>query len=260
MCTMTWFVNDDGYDLFFNRDERLTRSRALPPTIQNHANEDSSIGYISPTDVDAGGTWIAANEYGITVCLLNHYQFEQIETYKNWTSRGEIVRQFSNITELVEAQHMFDSMSLEDYRAFRMFIIEPTGNNLLMVWDGHQARIEQNVTMPKSSSSVDAKNVKALRKQLFVDMELDTSKSAEQYIAYHSSHMPSRSKDSVCMHRKDAQTVSLSHVRIASGEISFRYADGSPCEVPLSDAITLPLISQGTAAPTLQMRVATAAS
>ncbi len=242
MCTMTWFVHDDGYDLFFNRDERLTRSRALLPTIQHHNNVDRDISYISPTDVDAGGTWIATNEHGLTVCLLNHYQFEQIETYKNWTSRGAIVRQFSNITELVQAKSMFESMVLEDYRAFRMFIIEPSGDNLLLVWDGHKARIEHNASVPKSSSSVDAKNVKALRKKLFVDLELDKSESAEQYIAYHSSHLPNRSKDSVCMHRKDAQTVSLSHVRVANGEISFRYADGPPCEVALSDAITLPLV------------------
>lgn len=244
MCTMTWFVNQDGYDLFFNRDERLTRSRALPPSIQTHSSSGDTIDYISPTDVDAGGTWIAVNEYGVTVCLLNHYQFEQIETYKKWISRGEIVRRFSKVITLQDSQKIFEGMSLEDYRAFRMFIIEPAGNNRLMVWDGHQARVERNVTMPKSSSSVDAKHVKALRKQLFVDLELDTSTSVEQYIAYHSSHSPSRSKDSVCMHRDDAQTVSLSHVSVANGVVSFRYADGSPCEVPLSEPISLVLSPQ----------------
>ena len=241
MCTMTWFVNEDGYDLFFNRDERLTRSRALLPTIQAHESSEEKLSYISPTDADAGGTWIATNELGITVCLLNHYQFEQIETYKNWISRGEIVRTFSAITELAQAEVMFKRMNLDDYRAFRMFIIEPRGENRLMVWDGHAARIERNVTMPKSSSSVDAKYVKALRKQLFVDLNLDESKSADDYIQYHSSHQPSRSKDSVCMHRDDAQTVSLSHVRVNAVQIAFRYADGSPCEVELSEPVCLPM-------------------
>ena len=28
---------------------------------------------IAPIDADGGGTWIAANERGLTVCLLNHY-------------------------------------------------------------------------------------------------------------------------------------------------------------------------------------------
>jgi len=238
---MTWFVNEDGYDLFFNRDERLTRRRAALPSVQSHVNPEGDLSYISPTDADAGGTWIATNEFGITVCLLNHYQFEQIETYKKWTSRGEIVRRFSNIVKLDEAKRLFEAMSLDNYRAFRMFIIEPSGDNALMVWDGHAARVERNITMPKSSSSVDAQRVKALRKQLFVNMALTGSRSARDYIDYHSSHLPSRSKESVCMHREDAQTVSLSHIKVTSREIAFRYADGSPCEVPLSEPIILPL-------------------
>ncbi len=241
MCTMTWFVNHDGYDLFFNRDERLTRRRALLPSVQKHELNSGGLTYISPTDADAGGTWIATNDMGITVCLLNHYQFEQIETYKNWISRGEIVRTFSAVLDLNQAETMFSGMVLDDYRAFRMFIIEPNGENRLMVWDGHTARIERNVKMPKSSSSVDAKRVKASRKQLFVDMGLDKSKSAEEYIKYHSSHHPSRSKDSVCMHREDAQTVSLSHVKVTSEGVFFSYADGPPCEVPLSEPLFIPL-------------------
>lgn len=241
---MTWFVNDDGYELFFNRDERLTRRRASLPFVQKHSLVTGDISYVSPTDADAGGTWIASNEYGVTVCLLNHYQFEQIETYKKWISRGEIVRQFSSVIALHDAERMFDEMNLEDYRAFRMFMIEPNGHNRLMVWDGHAARIESNVTKPKSSSSVDAKNVKSLRRKLFLDMKLDNSASAEDYIRYHSSHQPSCSKDSVCMHREDAQTVSLSHVKVDVKSVSFRYADGSPCEVELSGPTVLALREQ----------------
>ncbi len=255
MCTMTWFVNEGGYELFFNRDERLTRSRALPPSVQASADslQEQGVTYISPTDSDAGGTWIASNEYGVTVCLLNHYQFEQIESYKNWVSRGEIVREFSRITELSQAELLFKDMVLDDYRAFRMFIITPNGENRLFVWDGHLARIERNVTKPKSSSSVDAKNVKAQRKQLFSDLNLADSKSSQDYINYHSSHTPDRSKNSVCMHREDAQTVSMSHVTVTPEQVAFRYADGSPCEVSLSDAVVLPL--RETSVPVLKLAV-----
>ena len=33
MCTVSWIRNADGYDLQFNRDERLTRTRARMPRI-----------------------------------------------------------------------------------------------------------------------------------------------------------------------------------------------------------------------------------
>jgi len=235
---MTWFVKEDGYELFFNRDERTSRRRAELPTSQLN----DGVQYLSPTDADAGGTWIAANQFGVTVCLLNHYQFEQIETYKNWTSRGEMVRRFATTTSLINAEELFNSLDLEDYRAFRMFIIDHKGGNRLCVWDGHSARVERDVTTPKSSSSVDAKHVKAVRKNLFVNLNLIDSKRVDDYINYHASHLPSRSKESVCMHRDDASTVSLSHVSVSSQGVRFRYADGSPCEAELGPVLAMKFV------------------
>ena len=241
MCTLTWFTTDSGYELFFNRDERLTRSRAELPIVKNI----DGVTLISPTDADAGGTWIAVNQFGITVCLLNHYQFQQIETYKDWHSRGDIVKKFAVISDLSLVKQWFDDLPMDNYRAFRMFIIEPQGGNRLCVWDGHSGRVERNVSMPKSSSSVDAKNVKAIRKGLFKDLNLVESRNSQDYINYHSSHLPSRSKDSVCMHRDDAKTVSLSHVCVDNLDISFRYADGSPCKAELGEKLTIDLLDAG---------------
>jgi len=238
MCTMTWFVTNEGYELFFNRDERLSRSHAEPPV----EFESNGVNYLSPTDADAGGTWIAANHYGVTVCLLNHYQYEQIATYKDWISRGEIVRQFATTTGPIAAEQQFRRLELDDYRAFRMFIIEPSGQNCLCVWDGHQARVERNVFSPKSSSSVDAQHVKTLRKELFKDIGLNASKDTQQFLNYHASHSPNRSQESVCMHRDDAKTVSLSHVRVSQTELDFAYADGSPCEASLDEGLTIKLV------------------
>jgi uncharacterized protein with NRDE domain len=238
MCTMTWFVEPGGYQLFFNRDERKSRRRAELPTCQTN----SGVQYLSPTDADAGGTWIAVNQFGVTVCLLNHYQFEQIETYKNWTSRGEIVRLFASISSLATAEQLFASLELDDYRAFRMFIIDHHGANRLCVWDGHSARIERDLKTPKSSSSVDAKHVKLVRKELFAKLNLVDSKRVDDYINYHASHLPSRSKESVCMHRDDAGTVSLSHVSVSSKGISFRYADGAPCEALMGPVLSISFV------------------
>ena len=237
MCTMTWVVKNGGYELFFNRDERVSRSRAELPSIQRV----DDLQYLSPTDADAGGTWIAANQFGVTVCLLNHYEFEQIATYKQWTSRGEIVRSFATTENLGVVEQQFLQLDLDDYRAFRMFVIDRTGNNRLCVWDGHQARIEVDVSTPKSSSSVDAKHVKSLRKKLFDELDLNNSKDSAQFIKYHSSHTPSKSMDSVCMHREDANTVSFSHVKVSAESVEFAYADGAPCVAQLGKPLRIAL-------------------
>lgn len=235
MCTMTWFVKTDGYELFFNRDESVLRRHADLPSTQCH----NGVQYISPTDTDAGGTWITVNHHGITVCLLNHYQFEQLESYKDWISRGEIVRQFADTSDIGLAEKHFSSLLLNDYRAFRMFIINPQGENILCVWDGHSLRIERNVSTPKSSSSIDAKHVKSLRRELFSDFDLPTSQNSQDYLQFHASHLPSKSKESVCMHRPEATTVSMSHVNVTQSKIEFCYADGPPCEAELGDAVSI---------------------
>lgn len=239
MCTMTWFVRDQGYELFFNRDERNSRHRALPPK----SNVVDGVQIISPTDTDAGGTWIAANQFGVTVCLLNHYQFEQIASYKDWTSRGQIVRHFSGATQVEDVVAEFANLPLNDFRAFRLFVIEPSGANSLCVWDGHAPRIERDVSSPKSSSSVDALHVKGMRRTLFRNLDLVNSECTQAYLDYHASHLPTRSRESVCMHREDANTVSLTHVAVTEAQVLMRYADGPPCEARLGDAVRITVAS-----------------
>ena len=238
MCTMTWFLQDHGYQLFFNRDEKLSRSQAETPTLQT----DGGLQFISPTDADAGGTWIAVNQFGVTVCLLNHYEFEQIATYKDWTSRGEIVRKFATIGSIGDAIAFFNDIELVNYRAFRMFIIQRNGTNGLFIWDGHKAKVLRNVTSPKSSSSVNAKQVKASRNQYFVDLNLLDSTEVDDYLGFHFSHFPNKSEYSVCMHRDDANTVSLSHISVDAQLASFAYTDGPPCEAKFEPSIEMDLI------------------
>lgn len=31
MCSVTWYLSDTGYQVFFNRDEQRSRALALPP-------------------------------------------------------------------------------------------------------------------------------------------------------------------------------------------------------------------------------------
>ena len=235
MCTLTWFGTNGGYELFFNRDEQISRSRAEPPKICLLDGMQA----ISPTDVDAGGTWISVNNLGITVCLLNHYQFEQIKTYKDWISRGEIVRRFAATPDLATAEQQFLQLRLEDYRAFRMFMLEPNGDSRLFVWDGHSAHLETDFTQPKSSTSIDAKFVKLSRRNLFRSNDLVNSTNSQDFLDYHASHFPERSKESVCMHREEAHTVSLCHVQVGQTSVQFRYADGSPCEVSLGEPVSI---------------------
>ncbi len=78
-----------GYRLWFNRDELRSRGPEVPPRVEQ---TPEGMRYIAPSDSDAGGTWIAVNELGITVCLLNGYrapQSPETESTKSESTRSD---------------------------------------------------------------------------------------------------------------------------------------------------------------------------
>ena len=54
-------------------------------------------------------------------------------------------------------------------------------------------------------------------------------------------HPPRRGAWSVCVHRREAATVSYTEVQLAAGEIRLLYVDGSPCTSTSSAELTLDL-------------------
>lgn len=69
MCTMTWLFTDEGYTVFFNRDEAKTRAPSEWPQIR----QQNGVRLISPKETDGGGTLMGVNEFGVTCCLLDNY-------------------------------------------------------------------------------------------------------------------------------------------------------------------------------------------
>src|SRR5213595_3424829 len=89
MCTVTFILRRRGYCLGMNRDEKLTRPTGLPPKRQmmnGHA-------VISPSE-PGGGTWIAVNDHGATLALINWYSITARVGGKA-VGRGEVVNSVS---------------------------------------------------------------------------------------------------------------------------------------------------------------------
>src|SRR3954465_12348029 len=100
MCTVTFIARKRGYCLGMNRDEKLTRPIGLPPkkkSVNGHT-------VISPSE-PGGGTWIAVNDRGATLALINWYSITARVTPSKVTSRGGIVNSVSGASsaELVDA-------------------------------------------------------------------------------------------------------------------------------------------------------------
>lgn len=242
MCTATWLFNENGYDLFFNRDELNTRKIAFSPTLKSV----NSLSYLSPTDADEGGTWIAVNQFGLSLFLLNFYHADfKIKDNFKFKSRGLIIPNLINENNPDSVFSRLNDFNLTNYRPFILAVISPDHSVSTFSWNGTERIISGNVDLPLCSSSFKSLDVINSRTQR-IQSEINSTKNltADYFIDLHKSHFPDKSAFSICMHRDDAQTVSLSHIRVTENKISFSYLPGNPCNGNFLPAVYLDRIKE----------------
>lgn len=245
MCTLTWLINPDsnGYSLLFNRDERKTRKRAIPPELKVSEN---GVSFLAPIDADAGGTWLAVNQYGLTVCLLNYYAAEEPEV-KTIHSRGEVVMKLADCASIAELEQRLNTMPLQFYKGFEIVVVQSEVRHWR--WDTHSLQ-ELDAVQPVTSSSYDTVTVHKKRKDYF--SSLANVHSLETLKHFHSCHLDEENHklailpdddtlavNSVCMHREQSQTVSQCLVNVNENEINICYTDGPPCATQSNAAVVL---------------------
>jgi len=135
MCTVTYIPYQDGCILTSNRDEINTRALAIPPQTYEHKGIQLSF----PKDPQGSGTWIAANEKGDFVCLLNgaFEPHERITPYRH--SRGLVVLDFFTF-DITQAFH--EEYPLDNIEPFTLVIWK---NNALFEfrWDGDKKYLKE---------------------------------------------------------------------------------------------------------------------
>lgn len=239
MCTATWLelATPGSYELYFNRDESRLRGRAVHPAIV-----DADAGILAPTDSDAGGTWIAANARGVTVCLLNRYQdAERVAVPKSRRrSRGLLVFDLASSKDVGAVERGLARQELDRYPAFTVVAAEPGETPRAFHWTGREMLEQERLApglWPVSSSGHDATAAERARRKLWREISGDGGGTSAQALELHRSHRPRRGALSPCMHRMVASTVSLTIVRVEPGRVGMRYADGPPCTTPLGESV-----------------------
>jgi hypothetical protein len=224
MCTVSWLPGDDGYILFFNRDERLSRLPAEPPA----ARETSGVRYLSPLDGDFGGTWLAANEYGLTLGILNRYRVAGYEPPARPRSRGLVLLDLIAHSSARDAMAALEREDLGSVQPFTLIVVDPGQPTRLAAWDGHSltAATHRSPGLLLTSSSVTEPEVAAARRTAFAAVEAVTE---ESLFALHRSHIPERGRRSVCMHRDDAETQSLTQVCVSRDSVRLAHIPDAPC-------------------------------
>lgn len=232
MCTVTWTHEADGYQLLCNRDEKRSRLPASHPRLE----KSRGAAYLAPCDGDFGGSWLAVNSFGVSLCLLNGTASgvtSEVEAPAAQRSRGLLIRDLATARSQGDALTAIAGMDLTIYPPFTLVSLEPGMASSLVEWDGREMSVFLNAErfLPLVSSSVDPLGVRQRRAETYQRLirENGACRSGALF-SFHSSHSPAPGPYSPCMHRPDAETVSFSRVRVTAEEVEFFYSPAAPCQ------------------------------
>lgn len=211
------------YTLTSSRDEQSTRPQAIGPDLVNFG----SYTLIFPKDPKGGGTWIASNNAGKTVCLFNGAFKAHTPNYPYRHSRGLIVLDFFKFPDILSFSREYN---LDNIEPFTLIIIY---NRILteFKWDGvNTYLLNHEFTNPRIWSSVtlyDSKIIK-LREDWF-NKWIETNQSVHQPdpINFHLTAGDGRKETDVLMERKAflLRTVSITSVKVVNNKTRMEYLD-----------------------------------
>ena len=242
MCTVSWFHEEDGYQLFCNRDEKRTRSHAVPPRLLTR----DGVYFIAPIDADFGGTWIGTNEFGISLCLMNGANVTGVDgsvVQSPQTSRGLLLLEWIAASSTVDLWTRFGSTDLSSFAAFTLVVLEPCQPAGICEWNGTEKVILPygEPYLPLTSSSFDSVGVRARRRAEYDRLARAVNVNARTLESFHASHGPGPDAYSTCMHRPDAETVSFSWIKVTDSDAAFYYTPAAPCQHIPGEVSTLRL-------------------
>ena len=184
------------------------------------------------------------NEFGVTAALLNRYDDAPTDPTAGTISRGSLVRSAlaaKSARALIDAIHR---RPLGPFQPFTVAAFDRRRAGWLADWNG-QTLSEAETPAPglvRTSSGKDQGEAERQRAAVFAAMIADDPLSAETLIRFHRGHQPERGPFSVCMHRDEAATRSLTLVRVSRRRAAMWYWHAAPCLAPLVTKRRLSLV------------------
>lgn len=225
MCTVTFIPRANGYLLGMNRDENIARGAGNP-----EAHRLAGARAVFPCD-KAGGTWIACNEYGITLALLN-WNIPVVQQSPQ-RSRGLIIPHLLPLNTARELHSALAMYELVYCAPFRLVAVIPGERSALQwSWDGaHLARRAYAWEVQHwFSSSASDNRAQELRSHVCSRAAKDTDAGSVSWLRrLHQSHENGPGAFSICVHRELVETLSFTEVLCTRADVSMLHIIGSPC-------------------------------
>jgi len=229
MCTLSVITRNRDYLFAMNRDERIVRGPGTLPEI----HEINGTAAMYPGD-GARGTWIAANQDGIALALLNWNDVARnCIAGARTPSRGRVIPALIDSRSLSHLHEELGISNFEGMLPFRLVGVFPSEREIWeWRWDSTQLVSAAHVWQPRHwfSSSLSDKQAESLRGRACRDAlhELDAG-SVPWLRTLHRSHAGGPGPFSLCVHRDDVKTLSYSEVIVTAGHIRMEHLPSSPC-------------------------------
>jgi hypothetical protein len=239
MCTLSVIrTRDDVVRLAFNRDELRTRPRGLPPRLVTIGEREVAM----PVDPQSGGTWIAANDAGLIVALLNVNETGAAMTSRPF-SRGRIVPRTAESSGIDDACRAICALRVTEYSPFRLIVLDPQ-EYLDARIDGRDLELSRQsldgTPLMFTSSGLGDEIVERPRRELFGQIVDTQSPAAAMQDAFHAHRWPARPEMSVMMSRAQASTVSVTTLELRRDDVVMHYRDSANAVVD-PPSLRLPL-------------------
>jgi Transport and Golgi organisation 2 len=252
MCTVTVIPlagpnasTSGGFRLACNRDEMRSRAEALPPVERVYGSRHARL----PVDPASDGTWIALNDAGLALTLLNVNPVRR----DSWgpggafvdpgaprpgpprgqaRSRGEIIPNLLHCSTAEGAAALAADLDPQCYLPFRVVCCDR--RDLIDIRsDGNALHTTRRPTSAGAvlftSSGLGDSLVQPPREALFAAWSSHPW-TADRQDAFHRLTDPEEGHLGVCMTRIDARTVSFTSIQVDKTVCELSYLPGPPGE------------------------------
>jgi len=222
MCTVSFVPSGNSCFFTSSRDEYAERPMALLPELY----EVNGLKILYPKDPKGGGSWIAVNESGNIVVLLNGaIKAHQPEAFYR-KSRGLIVLDLISSISILDAFEDYDCTGIEPFTV----ILFEDSNLWSGKWDGKMKWLESlNSHKPQIWSSVTLYSPDLIRKReaWFNDwVNGHAHPGTLDIMQFHQKGGDADPRNRILMNRDGKLfTNSISLIRLTQEKASFRYLD-----------------------------------
>jgi hypothetical protein len=229
-----------------NRDELRSRPAALTPRIQQFGPRRA----VLPVDPTSGGTWVAVNDAGLALTLLNVNSKKGSAPVAAPLSRGKVIPALLHADTPLSAAFSALNLDPAQYAPFRLVLVSRR-EGVEVHSDGMRIRLVRRLglTRPKlfTSSGLGDQAVEGPRRQLFGEFFDRPGDRLARQDVFHLHRWPDRPHLSVCMDRQDARTVSHTVVSLGPDRVTLTYHPDAPDRPAEAVTLTLPIAVGGVA-------------